>query len=365
MYQYTAPLGFRVYEDAIILPQLDGRFATGGAVSSRGDLIPDTTLHEGIEGRYAYDVCEVVDIDADAIYVGYFFSCWGHVITDVIKKLWFLSSPDGQRLVADGAQVCYLPEPGNKLEGVALEVCRLLGIDTRKMIPIRSLTRYRRLYVPDNSFMDSADVKLWTDTYCSMIRAIREAVPVPAGSPERIYLSRRRFSSWQREMGERELEEAYRREGFTVIYPERLSIEEQIGLLRGCRELVSTDGSVAHNVVFCEPGVRQTILLKSDFINPYQLAIDEAFGIGATLVPVHRSVCNNPLTPWMGPFYLSATPQLEQHLGHLLPRRPLWAKPSWWWYLVWNRWIRPVKEATYPWRVRLRQRLRGLFAGAR
>lgn len=39
-----------------------------------------------------------------------------------------------------------------------------------------------------------------------------------------------------------------------IIYPERLPLVVQIGIMQQCRYLASTEGSIAHLSLFCKPG---------------------------------------------------------------------------------------------------------------
>lgn len=98
-------LGAEIYRNADIIPNKDNMVEYGGVVTSNGVFVDNSALHEGLGKIYDYNA-DFMDIPV--IYVGFLFTCWGHVITDFIKKLWFLNSIEGKKWLSNGAKVCYI-----------------------------------------------------------------------------------------------------------------------------------------------------------------------------------------------------------------------------------------------------------------
>ena len=67
------------------------------------------------------------------------------------------------------------------------------------------------------------------------------------------------------------MENVFRKKGFKVFSPEELTVKQQIALLMNCDEFASTEGSCAHNSIFCKPGTKVLILRKADYANSYQI----------------------------------------------------------------------------------------------
>lgn len=77
---------------------------------------------------------------------------------------------------------------------------------------------------------------------------------------EKIYISRlnysRKGSSTRILLNEELLIEALEKEGFKIIFPETLSIKEQIKVFSSARFVVGPSGSALFNMVFCYPGTK-------------------------------------------------------------------------------------------------------------
>jgi capsular polysaccharide biosynthesis protein len=97
-----------------------------------------------------------------------------------------------------------------------------------------------------------------TDTDKEVFRDIAARCgDVPAGSPARIFLSRRRVSE---KFGQRRLIEedalvaALEARGFAIVEPETLAFDAQVRLFRGARVVVGLGGAALFSTVFCRPG---------------------------------------------------------------------------------------------------------------
>ena len=77
----------------------------------------------------------------------------------------------------------------------------------------------------------------------------------PMEGPKRLYLSRRGMSM-RVMVDEPELEAALAVRGFTTVHPERLSVAEQVGLMRGAEVVVGATGAAMANTLFCRPETR-------------------------------------------------------------------------------------------------------------
>lgn len=280
------------------------------------------------------------------IFIGLLHNIWGHCLTDSLKKIWVLQTEECKRLIEEGAKVVYLEPKGEPLKPHAIRLLQMAGVDVSSIEPIRHDTRFRTIYFPENSLVcqNSSNKNEWifsyTPEFANTINIIKSRIPQDNEPVNlKLYFSRTRIANSSREMGEKSLERVFRKLGYAIVYPEKLSLDEQFRLLTHCSDFVSTEGSISHSVVFCRPGTRVTILKKSDYTNGYQSVLNEIAHLDVTYVKAHNTLvnslwCNNPM---YGPFYMCITPELEQFIGHKLFHLPLWMRPSWWWYCNRNR----------------------------
>lgn len=74
------------------------------------------------------------------------------------------------------------------------------------------------------------------------------------------------------------------------------------------------------------------LLRKCDYINPWQMAINEVADIDVTYIDVHKSINNNKQFPMVGPYYLCVTSELCHYFNTFIFRVPLCFRPSWYVY---------------------------------
>jgi capsular polysaccharide biosynthesis protein len=108
------------------------------------------------------------------------------------------------------------------------------------------------------------------------IRARAGLPPVSGGNllapstRQRIYISRRLVTQNNRLRNEDEVETLMQQLGFTLVHPQRLSIQEQLVLFDGAELVVGEYSSALHNTLFCRPGTR---VISLNFYSWYQSAI--------------------------------------------------------------------------------------------
>ena len=150
---------------------------------------------------------------------------------------------------------------------------------------------------------------------------------------ERIYFSRTKLKqSWRREAGESQIETVFRKQGFSIVYPENYSLREQISIVHNCNCFASTEGSIAHNSIWCQPETSVTLIRKANCINIWQMVINESSNLNVTYVDAHNSIRTNQQFPMNGPFYMCITPEFERYIGRKRLILPLWLRPSWYIY---------------------------------
>ncbi|MDE6021945.1 MAG: glycosyltransferase family 61 protein [Muribaculaceae bacterium] len=78
--------------------------------------------------------------------------------------------------------------------------------------------------------------------------------------PDKIFISRKNFN--QRHYNEAELEEILHDYGFTTVYPEDMSIWDQIDMFNKCKTIVAASGAALTNLLFCSAGTSIIVFLN-------------------------------------------------------------------------------------------------------
>ncbi|MBR0151370.1 MAG: glycosyltransferase family 61 protein [Synergistaceae bacterium] len=322
-------LSYRIIEDGYILPLL-AHVNEGGIFSSEGDYVSGSSYKEGpgdfsdeINNRtitlkaaaelHGIDPTDVISENSTVVYLGMFFKVWGHLITDNMRLLWFLHSNDYAEKFSQ-CKLIYCPVMDFKLEGNYKRMLEILGIDCSKLTPVTRLSRYSRIILPDECFFkNDAGIRFFTPEYVSTIDAVRDYAASIArpGTPEKIYYS---YSSYKsgKTFGEDKLERYFASKGYAIIHPERLTLDEQLTLLAGCKSFASTIGSCAHNMIFLRDGAEVILIPRANYFAAYQPVLDQVHRLNIHYVDSSFSIFVGK-RPWGGPHLYFISSNLRRY----------------------------------------------------
>lgn len=146
----------------------------GGVTDANGNFIKDSALHEDIaSGGYQPDKAESRTEDRTIIYLGMLISIYGHAITDNLKKLWFLQTDEGKKLISDGAELVYVTFWGQDIKPWVYNIFSAAGVDLRQAKCVVNPTCFSRVIVPENSIrMDEHGMRHADSAYGNVVRNI-------------------------------------------------------------------------------------------------------------------------------------------------------------------------------------------------
>ena len=363
-------LGYRVIKDGYVLisRKWDEAFhLEGGVVDSNMCYIPETGYTDTGGCSYEFDLSNVENGN-NCIFLGTIHPVYGHAITDALKKLWFLNTELGRKLIQDpSVDLVYITSCNDDMPQWHLRVFELAGVDVSRIKHIRHTTKYKEIIIPDNSLFKENGMLLYSNEYREIIEKIKDNVrsttyfeSVPSYN---LYYTRTTLKdASKREIGEKSIEKLFKKRGFQVFSPETLPLEEQISLLMKCNKFAATEGSCSHASVFCDSSAEVIILRKVNNVNWYSPMISDFVGHKTVFVDVNHSVMANKKAPVVGPFYLYVTKELSRYLGQKSFIVPLFFRPSYWIY----RCFFPIRKEYYRLRagIGLRRKLRGFITSA-
>jgi len=336
-------LSYEEFEKGIIVPiGLPFHWGkTGGILDANNNYVEESALNEGIPGTVndssLIDWIKPDEKDENCIYLGQICRVWGHVFTDDIKRIWFLSIHKSKDFLAAGYKIVYTTMDNQPLPQYAIDIFLLAGLDITECERICHPTRFNKIILPDTSIRtccgQNNGVRLFHPLFVDSIRTICKTVDeknYPEIEYGKVYLTRTRFSESHKDFNEIEIEKFYSKKGYTIVSPEIMPVVQQIYLVRNAGFLATTDGSIGHMSIFCKPTTSITILLKADYVNPYQACISEVFNLNVSYRYAHHSFWANRKSPSNGPFYLCVTKYMDKHSV------PVPFKFSYWKYLVQN-----------------------------
>lgn len=317
-------LSVTAYDAALVLP---GCPQGGGVIDAGGRLVACSVVQNGWPkgGLYAFDRKEVVD--EEVVYLGMFYSCWGHVITDNLKHLWFRTSPEVDARLRRLKFVYTTTHIGPEMPENFKEMLRLLGLEFNKLVRIERPTQFRRVYVPEPCFgpVKPGTPYRYTKEYAGIVERLLSAAGAEPGPADRsVYFTR---TGWKldRAEGEKRIETVFRDLGYEIVRPETLSFVQMVRLLSRVRNFAATDGSCAHNALFLRKGARAVVIRKAAYSNLYQAIVGQVRGLETVYVDANRSdMLADDRCPVLGPFFLYVNDRLARFAG-VRPRFPVLA----------------------------------------
>lgn len=117
-----------IYKNAYILPHKetdDPYHIYAGVVTEKGDFLDESGFHENIGKGYSFSDKDIKTIDS-CIYLGVLDNCWGHVITDAIKKVWYVRK---STLTRRDIIYTYTTRFNKPLAIHTIEILSLAGVD--------------------------------------------------------------------------------------------------------------------------------------------------------------------------------------------------------------------------------------------
>ena len=251
-------LGYRVVKEGYVLVsrKWNERFKLeGGIVDSRMCYIPETGYTDTGGCSYEFDSSNV-EFGGKCIFLGTIHPVYGHAITDALKRLWFLNTDLGKKLINDSSvDFVYITSCNVDMPQWHIKILELAGVDVSRIKQIHRTTKYNEIILPDNSLFKENGMLWHSNEYREIIEKIKDNVrsttcykSTPALD---LYFTRTALKdASKREIGEKSIEKLFKKRGFQVFSPEKLPLEEQISLLMKCKRFAATEGSCSHASVF-------------------------------------------------------------------------------------------------------------------
>ena len=190
------------------------------------------------------------------------------------------------------------------------------------------------MIVPDNCIKPSDSDRLYGIEYVKLIESIKLKCfsNCDLSGYDKVFFSRGKLKH-SRDIGEESIVKFFKKAGYMIIYPERLPLVVQIGIMQQCRFFASTEGSIAHLSLFCKPGTNVILINKADYINSHQVMINEFADLNVTYIEAHHSSLANRRYPWWGPFYLYPSRFMFNFFGKTGFIHHFF-RPDYWYYLL-------------------------------
>ena len=341
-YKSNKKLKAKIVDNAIILPakldesDLPKLWAIGGVVDSNDNFVEESNSRYLFGGYYEFNYDYVNVIDEEVVFFGPFVKHWGHFICDQISRLWFILDNPKKYKIAYCGWNWY--QGSSDLSDNYLELFKLLGIDENQLINVQNPTRFKKVIIPEFSFIPE---NFYSEEFEKLTETIVKNVNVNIKKyPDNIYYSRMKLNnSKDKEIGEDKIIKYFVKRNYKILSPEELTLSEQIFYLNHAKKICMTSGSISHNIMFCKNDNNIIILNKTDMINGYQMVIDHISKSKIIYIDIYKKIFS--VLFGMGPFLLYVTKYLQQWGGKEKKSKGITLKDYKWYF---NRYFEIYKN---------------------
>lgn len=304
-----------IIDNAIVLPELNHNYQSGGIVSNDGKFVEES-CYEGDwikrGGYYSFDTNNINDEyeDIDAIYLGFFIHHWGHYLMDCLGRAWILLKEEiGKK------KIIYLSD--SKIDGNYFELLRLLGVKDNQVLFIDRPTRFKSVIIPSIGKDKYNNI---SQGFCDLLleirnRAIAKEKSVP---PDYVYLSRTKFNDAKnKEIGELYIQQQFEKNGFKVLYPEQLSVLQQITIFNRSKKVACVNGTIPLNCIFALYSNTEIIVINKTSLKHNNLLVAQSLShTKITYIDCYyEPIKNHPKHLGEGPFWIEFNKNIMKYFS--------------------------------------------------
>lgn len=313
-------------EKGIVLPlkrSVTRKWGLGGVLDSQYKFVEDS-IHPGFAsehkprfgGYYDFSIDELTYVNEDVIYCDPIYPQWGHFLVDSISRLWAIGHTNIKIVY------CGFNSSANSISDNFLRFFELLGIKKEQLYDVRTPTQFRSIIIPELSYIPEV---YYSKEFIDIFEKVKKTALENdrKATHKKIYLTRTRFkenSKSSREYGEENLENIFRTNGFNIVSPETLSLDELIVIISNADVIVSLSGTIAHNILFSNKNTIFIILNRCSHVQQQQYFINSIVKCNPINVDVFYEPfikMGFPIDTGQGPFLLVITKNLIEMLEQL------------------------------------------------
>ena len=222
------------------------------------DKVLDSTRHFGTLSRKHLPAArlEGVYYHLDSPFPGHF----GHITTEVLSRLW--GWDEAKRQFPELKAIWRTRNPKDRDSQLERKLFRAYGIDEQDMVCVDGPVWLNNVIGATPMWHNSPPHYVHPDMAQVWKRISSNLAEDPGFEAARIFVSRKPGGARSCRNGAK-VEEVFRSHGFTVVYPEDLSLAQQATAFRNAKVVAGFGGSAMFNIMYAE-GLTQLIVLAHE-----------------------------------------------------------------------------------------------------
>lgn len=206
---------------------------------------------------------ESLPLSPQGLYGGIFFNHFGHYLTESLGRLWAVND-DALRHLPIYVHLLWGKIDLENSDGYHAISLTSLGIDLKRIVFIKDKLTIERLLVPklqfwfrQYGFLNPRFLGFLANSERYITATVRQVGPLP----KKLYVSRTRWDGARGVVvGEPEFEAFLRGNEYTPIYPETLTLRDQLAHYAAAEAIIFAEGSALHCCMLL-PGLRAKVAI--------------------------------------------------------------------------------------------------------
>lgn len=317
---------YKVITNGIVLPRKNVKGSpyqgSGGVVDRQKKFVKESAIYDLKQSNSAdsplafggsYNFNKIVYSDKKVIYLGLAHQQWGHFLIDIVQRLWICFTKDFNLKNEYSYVFSGFGDDKTFFGKNYQEFFRLLGIDIKDIEIINVPTQFKEIIVPNVSVYPGEYIhSVYRDIFASVSKKAKEETIIPI--KKNIYFSRSHLKDLK-EIGENKIEIAMEKAGFEILYPEELTLCEQIFYWQTADKIACVCGTIPHNCVFASKKLDLYIFSKTSNVVGYQFTMDMVWKKQPIYVSAYREPFKIfPLDVSRGPFWIFPTEMFRKFI---------------------------------------------------
>jgi capsular polysaccharide biosynthesis protein len=218
-------------------------------------------------------------VDEDVVFVGNVYPQFGHFLLEHLNRAYAALDKKYQKMkfvLINNKSVEPVPE-------YMLVFLELLGIPRKNILVLDRTTQFKNVYVPVQGFnIPIYSSKAFGETFAKMAKSVKDNEKVY----DKVYVSRAKLNT-RKTYGEEKVQKIFERNGFKVIYPETMSLKEQIATIKDCNFLAGCAGTALHMALFMKAGGTVIQIKRNKIYDdnaPTQWLLNETCGLNSVFI---------------------------------------------------------------------------------
>ena len=237
-----------VYLDNAVVA-VDVKSAAYGIFDADGNFITESLKYRGDRHQVVPKYKKIKNppyMDVDAVYLGNIYPHFGHFMLEHMDRAWAYVRAKNPDL-----HVVFINNRGMDVPAYVYEFMKMLGVPKSHVIVLDKSARFRHLIVPPQSFFMKRRAY---PEFSIGFRAMADNVKNPAHVYDKIYMSRAKLPVGKKTHGEEYVQKIFEKNGFHVVYPETMSLTDQVAIVKNARVMAGCAGTALHLALFMRNG---------------------------------------------------------------------------------------------------------------